>query len=105
MYGDGSNVREWIYVADNCRALDTVLREGDIGEVYNVGTGEERTNLEITESILERIGNDDAQITFVPDRPGHDQRYALETGKIERLGWEPEWSFEAGLEQTIEYYR
>ena len=104
VYGDGSNVREWIYVEDNCRALDLVLREGAVGEIYNIGSGEERTNLEVTEAILEAVGGSDDQITFVEDRAGHDQRYALETEKIERLGWEPEWSFEEGLEQTVEYY-
>ncbi|MFC6765379.1 dTDP-glucose 4,6-dehydratase [Natrinema soli] len=105
VYGDGSNVREWIYVEDNCRALDVVLREGEPGEVYNIGSGEERTNLEVTEAILDAVGGSDDQITFVEDRAGHDQRYALETNKIERLGWEPQWSFEDGLEQTVDYHR
>jgi len=104
VYGDGSNVREWIYVEDNCRALDLVLREGMVGEIYNVGSGEERTNLEVTEAILDAVRGTDDQITFVEDRPGHDQRYALDTDKIERLGWEPEWSFQAGLEATVDYY-
>jgi len=104
VYGDGSNVREWIYVEDNCRALDLVLRDGEVGHVYNIGSGEERTNLEVTEAILDAVGGTDEQITFVEDRAGHDQRYALDTTKIERLGWEPEWSFEAGLDQTVEYY-
>ncbi|QCC60460.1 dTDP-glucose 4,6-dehydratase [Natrinema thermotolerans] len=104
VYGDGSNVREWIYVADNCRALDLVLREGEVGEIYNIGSGEERTNLEVTEAILEAVGGSEDQITFVEDRAGHDQRYALETGKIEQLGWEPDWSFEEGLEQTAEMH-
>ncbi|PGF17145.1 dTDP-glucose 4,6-dehydratase [Natrinema sp. CBA1119] len=104
VYGDGSNVREWIYVEDNCRALDRVLRDGEIGEVYNIGSSEERTNLEVTEAILDSVGGSKEQISFVEDRAGHDQRYALETDKIERLGWEPSWSFEEGLEQTVEYY-
>lgn len=104
VYGDGSNVREWIYVEDNCRALDLVLREGESGEVYNIGSGEERTNLEVTESILKAVGGDEDQISFVEDRPGHDQRYALDTSKIEQLGWEPSWSFEEGLEKTVKYY-
>ncbi|RQG96039.1 dTDP-glucose 4,6-dehydratase [Natrarchaeobius chitinivorans] len=105
VYGDGSNVREWIYVEDNCSALDVVLREGEPGEIYNIGSGEERTNLEVTEAILDAVGGSDDQITFVEDRAGHDQRYALETDKIERLGWEPQWSFEDGLEQTVDYHR
>jgi len=104
VYGDGSNVREWIYVADNCRALDLALREGEAGEIYNVGSGEERTNLEVTRAIIDAVGGSEDQISFVEDRPGHDQRYALDTSKIEDLGWEPEWSFEEGLIETVEYY-
>lgn len=104
VYGDGSNVREWIYVEDNCRALDIVLREGEIGETYNIGSHAEKTNLEVTEAILDAVGASDDVIEFVDDRAGHDQRYALETEKIEALGWEPEYTFEAGLERTVEYY-
>jgi len=104
VYGDGSNVREWIYVEDNCRALDLVLREGTPGEVYNIGSGEERTNLEVTEAILEAVGGSQDQITFVEDRAGHDQRYALEFDKLTDLGWEPSWSFEEGLKQAVDYY-
>ncbi|MGB9953260.1 dTDP-glucose 4,6-dehydratase [Haloarcula marismortui] len=104
VYGDGSNVREWIYVEDNCRALDLVLREGNIGETYNIGSHAEKTNLEVTEAILEAVGADDDLIEFVDDRAGHDQRYALETEKIEALGWEPECTFEEGLERTVGYY-
>jgi len=104
VYGDGSNVREWIYVEDNCRALDVVLREGNPGEVYNIGSGEERTNLEVTEAILQAVGGSEDQITFVDDRAGHDQRYALEYDKLTQLGWEPSWSFEEGLEQAVDYY-
>ncbi len=105
IYGDGSNVREWIYVEDNCRALDSVLRSGETGEVYNVGTGEEKTNLNVAEIIVDAVGADREQITFVEDRPGHDQRYALNTSKLEEMGWEPSWSFEQGITETIEYYR
>lgn len=104
VYGDGSNVREWIYVEDNCRALDLVLRDGEPGEVYNIGTGEERTNLEVTKAILDAVGGTEDQITFVEDRAGHDQRYALDASKINQLGWEPSWSFEDGLQRTVEYY-
>lgn len=104
LYGDGSNVREWIYVDDNCRAIDLVLREGQTGEVYNVGTGFELTNREVSEKILDAVGASKDLISFVEDRPGHDQRYALETAKIEALGWEPNWSFAKGLEQTVNYY-
>ncbi|WP_415380575.1 dTDP-glucose 4,6-dehydratase [Halosimplex sp. TS25] len=104
LYGDGSNVREWTYVADNCRAVDLVLREGVAGEVYNVGSGDERTNLEVTEAILDQVGASRDLVEFVEDRPGHDQRYALETAKIRDLDWEPEYTFEEGLERTVEYY-
>ena len=104
VYGDGSNVREWIYVEDNCRALDLVLREGNVGEVYNIGSHAEKTNLEVTEAILDAVGGSKELIEFVEDRPGHDQRYALETTKIESLGWETNYSFEEGLEATVEYY-
>ncbi|SHH68360.1 dTDP-glucose 4,6-dehydratase [Halobaculum gomorrense] len=104
VYGDGSNVREWIYVEDNCRALDVVLRDGTIGEIYNIGSDAEKTNLEVTEAILNAVGADDDLIEFVDDRAGHDQRYALETEKIKALGWEPEYTFEEGLERTVEYY-
>jgi dTDP-glucose 4,6-dehydratase len=104
VYGDGSNVREWIYVEDNCRALDVVLREGTPREIYNIGSGEERTNLEVAEAILAAVGGSEDQITFVDDRAGHDQRYALEYDKLTKLGWEPSWSFEEGLEQAVDYY-
>ncbi|WP_435333077.1 dTDP-glucose 4,6-dehydratase [Haloarchaeobius sp. TZWWS8] len=104
VYGDGSNVREWIYVEDNCRALLRVLEDGDIGEVYNVGSGIELSNLEVTENILDAIGADADLIEFVDDRPGHDQRYALDTAKVEALGWEPRYDFETGLERTVEFY-
>lgn len=104
VYGDGSNVREWIYVEDNCRALDLVLREGEVGEIYNIGSHAEKTNLEVTEAILEAVGASEDLVEFVEDRSGHDQRYALDTGKIEALGWEPEYSFEEGLDRTTAYY-
>jgi dTDP-glucose 4,6-dehydratase len=105
VYDDGSNVREWIYVEDNLSGIDTVLREGSPGEVYNIGSHEERTNLEVTKAILDRVnGASEDLIQFVDDRPGHDMRYALETKKVESLGWEPEYTFEEGLESTIDYY-
>jgi dTDP-glucose 4,6-dehydratase len=104
VYGDGSNVREWIYVEDNCRALDVVLREGAVGEMYNIGSHTEKTNLEVNEAILDAVGADEDLIEFVDDRAGHDQRYALETEKIEALGWEPAYAFEEGLERTVDYY-
>ena len=104
VYGDGSNIREWIYVKDNCRALDLVLREGTIGEVYNIGTQAEKTNLEVTEAILDVVGASQGLIEFVEDRAGHDQRYALNTDKVEALGWEPQYTFQDALERTVDYY-
>lgn len=104
VYGDGSNVREWLYVEDNCRALDVVLREGNIGEVYNIGSHEERTNLDVTKAIIDMLDVSENLIKFVEDRPGHDKRYALETEKIESLGWKPKYTFKEGLEQTVNYY-
>jgi dTDP-glucose 4,6-dehydratase len=104
VYGDGTNVREWTYVEDNYRAIQTVLMEGTPGEVYNVGSGEERQNIEVTRAIVDAVGSSPDLIEFVEDRPGHDQRYALDTTKVTSLGWEPQWTFEAGLAQTVEYY-
>lgn len=104
IYGDGSNVREWTYVKDNCRAIELVRQEGEVGEIYNVGSDDERTNLDIARAILDEIGADEELIEFVEDRPGHDQRYALDATRIRDLGWEPEWSFEEGLVRTVEYY-
>jgi len=104
VYGDGSNVREWLYVEDNCRAIMAVLEEGAPGEVYNIGSGTELTNIDVTERIIEIVGGSKDQIEFVEDRPGHDQRYSLDATKLRSLGWEPEQSFEDGLKETVEYY-
>jgi dTDP-glucose 4,6-dehydratase len=104
VYGDGSNVREWTYVTDNCRAIELVLEEGRAGNVYNVGSGHELTNLEVARAIIDAVDASEDLIEFVEDRPGHDRRYALDTRKITALGWEPRWSFAEGLERTIEYY-
>lgn len=104
IYGDGSNVREWTYVMDNCRAIETVRTEGTVGETYNIGSGDERTNLAVARAIIDAVGASEDAIEFVEDRPGHDQRYALDTSKVRELGWTPAWSFEEGLEATIEHY-
>jgi dTDP-glucose 4,6-dehydratase len=104
IYGDGSHVREWTYVTDNCRAIEKVRVDGATGEIYNVGSGVERTNLSVAESVVELTDASEELITFVKDRPGHDARYALDTEKIEALGWEPTVSFEEGLERTVAYY-
>ena len=105
IYGDGSNVREWTYVRDNCRAIEMVLDKGTSGEIYNVGSGHERTNLDVARAVLDAVGASEDLIEFVEDRPGHDQRYALDVSKMAALGWEPQWSFEDGLERTVEHYQ
>lgn len=105
LYGDGLNVRDWIHVEDHCRALDLVLHRGRPGEVYNIGGGNECTNLEITRGILEVLGKPESLVTFVADRPGHDRRYAIDASKIRReLGWEPRIPFAEGLRATVRWY-
>ncbi|RPJ05286.1 MAG: dTDP-glucose 4,6-dehydratase [Deltaproteobacteria bacterium] len=106
VYGDGLQVRDWIYVEDHCQALDVVLRRGKPGEVYNVGGRSERTNLSVVKAILDRLGKPHSLLRFVKDRPGHDRRYAIDFSKIERtLGWRPSISFEDGIAQTIAWYQ
>ncbi len=105
IYGDGLYKREWIYVEDHCAAVDLVLRDGRPGETYNVGGEKDRTNLEITDLILEKMGKPKSLKRFVKDRPGHDRRYAVDSSKIEReLGWKPKHGFEEALERTIAWY-
>lgn len=104
IYGDGSNVREWTYVTDNCRAIDKIRKEGDTGEVYNIGSGHEWTNLEVAQKVVDLLGESRDLIEFVEDRPGHDKRYALDSSKTRDLGWVPKYSFEEGLEITKDYY-
>jgi dTDP-glucose 4,6-dehydratase len=105
IYGDGLYTRDWIFVEDHCAAVDLVLRKGKPGEVYNIGGEKDRTNLEITDLILEKMGKSKSLKTFVKDRPGHDRRYAIDSSKIEReLGWKPNHSFEAAIELTIAWY-
>lgn len=105
VYGTGENVRDWLYVIDHCRAIDRILRAGSPGEVYNVGGHNERTNLQVVRTIVERLGKSTDLITFVTDRPGHDRRYAIDPTKIsESLGWEPTTRFEQGIDLTIQWY-
>jgi dTDP-glucose 4,6-dehydratase len=104
IYGDGSNVRDWIYVEDNCRAIDLVGRRGIVGEAYNIGAGEEHPNIEIARRIIELTGADENLLTFVSDRPGHDWRYSLDARKIRALGWRPRVGFGEGLERTVRWY-
>jgi dTDP-glucose 4,6-dehydratase len=105
LYGDGKNVRDWLYVEDNCEAVDLVLQKGKLGEVYNIGGGNERQNIEITRFILSQLGKPEDFIAPVQDRPGHDRRYSINCGKIKKLGWSPKTKFEAGLQMTVEWYR
>jgi len=105
LYGDGKNVRDWIYVIDNCEAIDFVLHQGKLGEVYNIGGGNERTNLEITEMVLDELGKTKDLISFVTDRPGHDQRYSLNTAKLRQMGWQPKYDFKQALGETVKWYR
>ena len=105
VYGDGLNVRDWLYVYDHCSAIDTVLHKGKIGEVYNIGGHNEKTNLEITKIILKEMGKDESSIEYVKDRLGHDKRYAIDNNKITTtLGWKPSLTFEEGIKLTIEWY-
>lgn len=105
VYGDGLNVRDWLYVYDHCSAIDTVLHKGRIGEVYNIGGHNEKTNLEITKIILNAMGKDEDSIEYVQDRLGHDRRYAIDNHKIQtELGWEPSLTFEEGIKLTIDWY-
>ena len=105
VYGDGLNVRDWLYVYDHCEAINVVLHKGKIGEVYNIGGHNEKTNLEITKLILDAIGKDESYIEYVEDRLGHDRRYAISNDKItSELGWKPSLTFEQGIKITINWY-
>lgn len=104
IYGTGKNIRDWIHVNDHCRAVDFLLHKGKTGEIYNIGGGSEKTNLEITEKILELLRKDESMIEYVTDRPGHDFRYSLDCSKLRSLGWKPGYSFEEGLQDTVTWY-
>ena len=105
VYGDGLNVRDWLYVYDHCEAIDRVLHKGKIGEIYNIGGHNEKTNLEITHLILEAMGKDESSIEYVQDRLGHDRRYAISNDKItSELDWKPSVTFEEGIKMTIDWY-
>ena len=105
LYGDGRNVRDWLNVADHCRAIDLLLERATAGEVYNIGGGNEVMNIELTHRILEALGKPDSLIAPVADRPGHDRRYCLDTTKLRSLGWTPQVPFAEGLRDTIAWYR
>ena len=105
VYGKGDNVRDWIHVSDHCRGIEAVVRRGRVGEVYNFGGDQEITNIGLTEMLLELLGKPKSLIKFVADRPGHDQRYAIDFSKAtDELGWSPQVSFRVGLQQTIDWY-
>lgn len=105
VYGDGLNVRDWLYVYDHCEAIDVVLHKGKVGEVYNIGGHNEKTNMEITKLILNAMGKDESSIKYVQDRLGHDRRYAISNDKItSELGWKPSLTFEQGIKITIDWY-
>jgi len=104
LYADGMNVRDWLFVIDNCEAIDLVMRKGKIGTVYNIGGGHEITNLELTKTILDLLGKPEDLIKHVKDRPGHDKRYALDIAKMRSLGWSPRHSFRDALAVTIRWY-
>ncbi len=105
VYGEGANVRDWLYVNDHCTAIDLILRTGRDGEIYNIGGHNEVSNLEVVKTILKALNKPESLIHFVKDRPGHDLRYAMDPTKIEtELGWEPEYRFETGIQKTIDWY-
>ena len=106
LYGDGLNIRDWLYVEDHCRAIDVVLRKGKTGETYCVGGNEEKTNLEITHQVLKILGFGKDKIKYVADRKGHDLRYAIDATKIKKeLGWEPKYKFNEALKKTVDWYK
>lgn len=105
IYGDGMQVRDWLYVEDHCSAIDTVLHKGRVGEVYNIGGNNEKANIEIVRLIIENLGKSESLIQYVTDRPGHDRRYAIDNTKITtQLGWKPQYTFAEGIQQTIAWY-
>ncbi len=104
IYGVGNHIRDWLHVYDHCKAIELVLHKGINGEVYNIGGHNERTNLEVAKTIIHTLGKSEKLIEFAPDRLGHDLRYAIEPQKIERLGWKPTYTFESGIQQTINWY-
>ena len=105
LYGDGLNIRDWLFVADHCSGVDVVLRNAEPGQIYNIGGGNEITNRELTERLLQLCGRDDSAIDHVEDRLGHDRRYSIDCSKLRAIGWAPAQDFAEGLEQTVAWYR
>ena len=105
VYGNGENVRDWLHVSDHCEAIDLIIHKGKVGEVYNIGGHNERTNLQVVQTILKALDKPESLIKYVKDRPGHDRRYAIAPTKIEtELGWKPKYNFDTGIAQTIQWY-
>lgn len=104
VYGDGRNIRDWLHVFDHCTAIDLVLHEGATGEVYNIGGHNERTNLQVVKTIIQALGKTEDLIELVADRLGHDKRYAIDSTKLAQLGWQPKYTFEIGIDETIKWY-
>lgn len=104
LYGDGLNVRDWLFVRDNCEGVDLVLRKGEIGQVYNIGAGNERTNRDVTDQLLAILGKDESSVRYVEDRLGHDRRYSIDASKVAALGFTPKRSFDDALEETVRFY-
>jgi len=105
LYGDGLNVRDWIHVLDNCAGVDTVLRKGTIGEIYNIGGGNETTNRELTSMVLANMGVGEEMVEYVQDRLGHDRRYSIDCSKANTLGWKPSRDLDVAIAETVEWYR
>jgi len=105
LYGDGMNIRDWIYVEDNCAGIDFAMHKGKPGEIYNIGGGNERPNIWITRKILEIMGKPESMINYVKDRLGHDRRYSINCDKLKSIGWDPEYDFESALERTVKWYQ
>lgn len=104
VYGDGKNIRDWLHVIDHCAAIDLVMHKGENGEVYNIGGHNEKTNLEVVQTIISTLEKSEELIEYVKDRLGHDKRYAIDPSKLEKLGWQPTYTFETGIAQTIQWY-
>ena len=105
LYGDGMHIRDWLFVADHCAGIDVVLRRGEPGGIYNIGGGNEITNRELTDRLIELCGRDESAIDYVEDRPGHDRRYSVDCSKLRGMGWAPARDFADGLEKTVAWYR
>lgn len=106
LYGDGQHIRDWLHVKDHCQAIDKILHQGTVGDIYNIGGNNEQTNLAVAKTILQELNKPESLITYVSDRLGHDYRYAIEASKLKtELGWEPEYNFKSGIKKTIQWYQ